>query len=75
MSKLTEFLRWYVPDERKPGKLRLTRYHMTREVPAELFPGAFPDPRSRETRDLPETAEEMRAYHAQPRQGGRAKEW
>ena len=58
MSKPTEFFRWWVANERRPGKRRLTTYAMTREQAAERFPGAEPDERTRAVRNLPETPEE-----------------
>lgn len=68
--KPTEFFRWWVPDERRAGKLRLTRYAMTREQAAEAFPGAEPNLATREVRELPETPEEVgQSMH----NGGRAK--
>jgi hypothetical protein len=57
--KPTEFFKWWVPDERRPGKKRLTRYMMTREQAAERFPGAEPDLRTLEVRNLPEPGDEM----------------
>jgi hypothetical protein len=57
--KPTEFFKWWVPDERRPGKLRLTTYRMTREQAAERFPGAEPDLRTLEVRNLPEPGDEM----------------
>jgi hypothetical protein len=57
--KPTEFFKWWVPDERRPGKLRLTTYRMTREQAAERFPGSEPDLRTLEVRNLPEPGDEM----------------
>ena len=56
MPTPTEYFRWYIVDERT-GKRRLTRYAMTRADAAERYPGAEPDLRTREVRDLPEPGE------------------
>jgi hypothetical protein len=56
--KQTEFFKFWVPDERRLGKKRLTAYRMTREQAAERFPGAEPDLRTLEVRSLPETPDE-----------------
>jgi hypothetical protein len=57
--KPTEFFKWWVPDERRPGKLRLTTYRMTREQAAERFPSAEPDLRTLEVRNLPDSGDEL----------------
>lgn len=69
--KPTEFFRFWVPDDRRPGKVRLTRYAMTREQAAVSFPGAQPDLGTREVRNLPEDADE--AGRMLLHGGGRAK--
>src|SRR5689334_17681591 len=56
--KQVELYRWWIPDERRPGKVRLTGYAMTREQAAERFPGAQADEATREVRELPETPDE-----------------
>jgi len=56
MSTSTEFFRWYITDERT-GKHRRTTYAMTRAEAAERFPGAEPDLRTREVRNLPAPGE------------------
>ena len=53
MPTPTEFFRWWIVDERT-GKRRLTSYAMTRANAMERYPGAEPDMRTREVRDLPE---------------------
>jgi hypothetical protein len=57
--KPTEFFKFWVPNERRPGKLRLTTYRMTREQAEERFPGAEPDLRTLEVRNLPEPGDDM----------------
>lgn len=52
----TEFFRWWITDERT-GKRRLTRFAMTRAEAAERYPGAEPNVRTREVRDLPAPGE------------------
>ena len=52
----TEFFRWWIVDERT-GKRRLTRYAMTRADAVERYPGAEPDLRTREVRNLQEPGE------------------
>lgn len=59
--KATEFFRWWVPDERRPGRLRLTTYRMTREQAGERFPGAAPELASLEVRSCPENEQEALA--------------
>jgi hypothetical protein len=56
--KATELYRFYVVDE-VTGKPRLTRYRMTREEANERHPGAEPELRSLEIRDLPESPAEF----------------
>jgi hypothetical protein len=56
MTTATEFFKFGIVDERT-GKRRLTRYAMTRADAAERYPGAEPDLRTREVRDLPEPGE------------------
>jgi hypothetical protein len=55
-AHLIEFYRWWIVDERT-GKRRLTKLAMTREEAVERYPGAEPDLRSREVRNLPERGE------------------
>ena len=55
--KSTEFFLWLITDERT-GKRRRTRHRMTREYALAEYPGAEPDPSTREIRDLPESPEE-----------------
>jgi hypothetical protein len=56
MATPTEFFRWWIIDERT-GRRRLTTYAMTREQAAERYPGAEPDLRTREVRNLPDRGE------------------
>lgn len=48
---LTEFFNWWITDER--GKTRLTKYKLSRVNAEKAFPGAEPDVRTIEVRDLP----------------------
>jgi hypothetical protein len=52
----TEFFRWWIPDE-LTGKHRLTAYKLTRADAGRAFPGAEPEQRSREVRDLADPSE------------------
>ena len=62
--KRTAFHQYWIPDERKPGKFHLTRWKMSAETAAKDYPGAKPDERTLEWRDLPETdAERMADTH------------
>jgi len=56
MSPLTEFFCWWVIDERT-GERRLTRFKLTRVDAQRAFPGAEPDPQTREVRNLPDVDE------------------
>jgi hypothetical protein len=56
MPTPTEFFRWWVTDDRT-AKRRLTTYKMTRAQAANRYPGAEPDPQTREVRHLPEPGE------------------
>jgi len=56
MTTPTEFFRFWIIDERT-GKRRVTTYAMTRQQAAERFPGAEPDLRTREVRNLSEPGE------------------
>jgi len=58
MPTPTEYFLWRVPDERT-GKLRLTSYKLTRADAQRAFPGAEPDLKSREVRDLPDEGETL----------------
>ena len=57
MPPLTEYFLWYITDERT-GERWLTRYKLTRADAERAFPGAEPDLRTREIRDLPERGEQ-----------------
>jgi hypothetical protein len=50
MPMRTEFFRWWIVDPRT-GKRRLTTTHLSRSNAQRRFPGAEPDPASREFRD------------------------
>ena len=52
MSKVTEFYRWWIVDERN-GDRRLTTYKLTRADAERAFPGAEPGLQAREVRELP----------------------
>jgi hypothetical protein len=52
--KPTEFYKWCVTDPETGARSR-TAYHMDRETALERFPGAEPDPMTREVRNLPES--------------------
>jgi len=52
MAIPTEFFKWWIVDERT-GKRTLSAYLLTRADAAKAFPGAEPDVRTREIRDLP----------------------
>jgi hypothetical protein len=53
MTVLTEFFRWWIRDERT-GERRLTSYKLSRADAERAFPGAEPEPSTRELRDLPD---------------------
>jgi hypothetical protein len=53
----TEFFRWWVTDP-ETGAVKRTTYRMTREDAEQRFPGAEPDPLTREVRNLPESPDE-----------------
>jgi hypothetical protein len=55
--KPTEFFRWWVTNP-ETGVRSRTRYLMDRKTAEERFPGAEPDPRTREMRNLPESIDE-----------------
>jgi hypothetical protein len=55
MPTPTEFFRWYIVDERT-GTRVLTTYKLTRKDAEQAFPGAEPDPQSREIRNLSDPA-------------------
>jgi hypothetical protein len=52
----TEFFKWWIVDERT-GKRSLSSYLLTRADAARAFPGAEPDVRTREIRDLPDAGQ------------------
>jgi len=52
MTIATEFFRWWIVDE-LTGERNLSSYLLTRADAARAFPGAEPDVRTREVRDLP----------------------
>jgi hypothetical protein len=52
----TEFFRWWIIDERT-GERRLTTYKLTRADAKRAFPGAEPELRTRELRNLPNAEE------------------
>ena len=51
MATPTEFFHWYVVDKRT-GERQRTTYKLTRKDAEHAFPGAEPDPSSREVRDV-----------------------
>jgi hypothetical protein len=52
----TEFYHWWIVDERT-GERRLTAYKLARVDAQRAFPGAEPELRTRELRNLPEAGE------------------
>ena len=52
MTRVVEFYRWWITDDRT-GERRLTEYKLSRADAQRAFPGAVPDPGSREVRDSP----------------------
>lgn len=56
----TEFWRWRIRDERRPGRTTVTRWLMTAEDALARYPTAERHPGSMEVRNLPETDEEVR---------------
>ena len=52
----TEFYNWWIIDERT-GARRLTTYKLARADAERAFPGAQPDPQTRELRNLPDAGE------------------
>ena len=56
MATPTEFFHWYIVDERT-GKRERTTYKLTRKDAEQAFPGAEPDPGSRELRHLDDPGE------------------
>ena len=56
MATPTEFFHWYIVDERT-GKRERTTYKLTRKDAEHAFPGAEPDPSSREVRNLNDPGE------------------
>ena len=56
MATPTEFFHWYIVDERT-GKRERTTYKLTRKDAEHAFPGAEPDPESRELRHLDDPGE------------------
>ena len=67
MANLIEFFRWWVLDE-CTGERRLTSYKLNRADAQRAFPGAEPDPLTREVRDWPDAGEA-------PASGGRGQRW
>lgn len=65
MPNPTEFFCWWITDERT-GERRLTRFKLTRADAQRAFPGAEPDPATREMRELPDRG----ALPATSRPGG-----
>jgi hypothetical protein len=55
--KPTEFYKWWVTDPETGARIRTT-YRMDRKTALERFPGAQPDPLTREVRNLPESPDE-----------------
>jgi len=51
--KQVEFFRFWLPPNARSKKPHLPTYRMTVEDAAERFPGAKPDPMSREVRNRP----------------------
>jgi hypothetical protein len=51
MTTPTEFFRWHIVDE-QTGKRSLTTYKLTRKDAERAFPGAEPDMRTREIRNV-----------------------
>jgi hypothetical protein len=58
--KTVELWRWRVPDERKPGRTHVTRWAMTEAEALAKWPTAVRvgEP---ELREMPETADDLRA--------------
>jgi hypothetical protein len=56
--KQVEFFRFWLPPNAWNKKPYLSTYRMTVEEAAQRFPGAKPDPLTREVRNCPETPEE-----------------
>ena len=67
MASATELFRWWVIDE-STGESRLTTYKLSRADAARAFPGAEPDPETRELR-------EIRDPHAVPLNSRPGKTW
>jgi hypothetical protein len=65
MATPTELFKWWIIDEHT-GAPRLTSYKLTRADAARAFPGAEPDLRTRELRDL----QDPRAMRPNSRPGG-----
>ncbi len=63
--KPTEFWLWRIRDERN-GKFYKTRHRMTEADALARHPEAVRVEGSLEVRDLPETEEELRAFHQRP---------
>jgi hypothetical protein len=61
--KRVPYYRWWIPDERRPGKVRLTSWRMS-EKEAQGYPGAKPDESDVEWRDIAETEDERIAAHS-----------
>jgi hypothetical protein len=55
--KRTAFYNWMLPDERRPGRMRRSRWQMT-EAEAAKYPGAVRIDASLTWRDLPESIDE-----------------
>jgi prophage antirepressor-like protein len=58
MPTETEFFRWWVTDE-VTGKRRKTTFVMDRPTALKRYPGAEPDPATREVRNVYAPGEQM----------------
>lgn len=59
--KPTEYWRWKIPDERKPGRTIVTSWKMTEADALARYPTAVREAGTMEVRHLPETDAEIAA--------------
>lgn len=66
MVNSVEFFRWWVVDSHT-GERRLTTYKLSRADAERAFPGASPDPSTRELRTLPDPGAWLASKRAEDR--------
>lgn len=62
--KSVEFYRWFLPPDRMNKKPRLSSWKMSAQEAQARYPGATPEPTSREVREVPDAPGEGGVFQA-----------